>query len=178
MTLPEPTPRLTSPIAARAPGAFSTSHADDFDAARLAQRKGSLTVSLCLPAHDEAETIGDIVRSIRRNLMHDVPLVDEMIVIDDASTDRTAEIATAAGATVLDSAQVLVEQGSRRGKGEALWKSVDWLESRQFMPNRALARRSLPIEAQRTDGKNTRDATATNRITRALAGSRRRARRA
>lgn len=124
MTLPEPTPRLTSPIAARAPGAFSEFHADDFDAARLAQRKGSLTVSLCLPAHNEAETIGDIVRSIRRNLIHDVPLVDEMIVIDDASTDRTAEIAAAAGATVLDSAQVLVEQGSRRGKGEALWKSV------------------------------------------------------
>jgi glucosyl-3-phosphoglycerate synthase len=98
--------------------------ASEFAAVELAAAKGTTTISVCLPAHDEAATIGDIVRAIRRDLVEAVELVDEVLVIDDASTDDTAAVAQAAGANVISTAQLLPELGVRRGKGEALWKSV------------------------------------------------------
>ena len=53
-----------------------------------------------------------------------VPLLDEILVIDSASTDRTREIAEAEGARVVQHPDVLARYGSFRGKGEALWKSL------------------------------------------------------
>jgi glycosyltransferase involved in cell wall biosynthesis len=53
-----------------------------------------------------------------------VPLLDEVIVIDSASTDRTREIAEAEGARVVQHHEILGRYGSFRGKGEALWKSL------------------------------------------------------
>jgi glucosyl-3-phosphoglycerate synthase len=57
-------------------------------------------------------------------MMGRVPLLDEILVIDSASTDRTREIAEAEGARVVQHPDVLSRYGSFRGKGEALWKSV------------------------------------------------------
>jgi len=45
-------------------------------------------------------------------------------VVDSASTDRTREIAEAAGARVVQHPDILPRYGSYRGKGEALWKSL------------------------------------------------------
>jgi glucosyl-3-phosphoglycerate synthase len=101
-----------------------TFHHADFDAAGLVEAKGELTISVCLPAHDEQDTVGPIVERLRRDLVEDHPLVDEILVLDDHSTDRTAERARAAGATVVAAASVLPEYGAGRGKGEALWKSL------------------------------------------------------
>jgi glycosyltransferase involved in cell wall biosynthesis len=57
--------------------------------------------------------------------MSDCPLLDEMIVMDSASTDRTREIAASLGVPVYAHQGVLAEeQGSYTGKGEALWKSL------------------------------------------------------
>ena len=53
-----------------------------------------------------------------------VPLLDEILVIDSASTDRTREIAEAEGARVVQHPDVLPRYGSFIGKGEALWKSL------------------------------------------------------
>ncbi len=52
------------------------------------------------------------------------PLIDELLVMDSASEDRTREIAAAEGARVAVHPQVLARYGSYRGKGEALWKSL------------------------------------------------------
>jgi glucosyl-3-phosphoglycerate synthase len=89
----------------------------------LKQKRG-LTVSLVLPALNEEATIGEIVSRARRDLMERHPLVDELLVMDSDSTDRTREIAAAAGASVAVHQQVLPRYGSFVGKGEALWKSL------------------------------------------------------
>jgi glucosyl-3-phosphoglycerate synthase len=98
-------------------------HSAFTDARRLVDLK-TAPVSVCIPTLDEEATIGSIVSTIRRELMVAVPLVDELLVIDSGSTDRTREAATDAGATVLHSADIAPEQGSHRGKGENLWKAL------------------------------------------------------
>lgn len=90
----------------------------------LLAAKGATTVSVVIPARDEEATVGDVVAGVRRAWVEDVPLVDELVVIDSDSTDRTAEVARAAGATVHAAAEVLPELGPARGKGEALWKAL------------------------------------------------------
>ena len=98
----------------------------DFDPRRLTARKqrDGLTASLCIPARDEAATIGRIVETARRRLMEAVPLLDEILVVDDHSADTTAAVAAAAGARVVHSASVLPEAGPGSGKGDAVWKSL------------------------------------------------------
>lgn len=103
-----------------------TFHHEDFSAARLAEQKARSghVVSVCLPARNEAATVGSIVESLRSTLVDAVGLVDEVLVIDDHSVDRTAAVAAAAGARVVAVDDVLPELGRGEGKGEALWKSV------------------------------------------------------
>ncbi len=98
----------------------------DFDPGRLAARKeqAGLTASLCIPARDEAATIGRIVEVARRRLVEAVPLLDEILVVDDHSVDATADVAAAAGARVVHSAEVLPDAGPGSGKGDAIWKSL------------------------------------------------------
>jgi glucosyl-3-phosphoglycerate synthase len=100
--------------------------ARDFDPRALAVRKeeAGLTTSLCIPARNEAATVGRIVETARRRLVEAVPLLDEILVIDDQSKDATAEVAAAAGARVVRSADVLAEAGPGSGKGDAVWKSL------------------------------------------------------
>jgi nucleotide-binding universal stress UspA family protein len=101
-------------------------HAEFADLRRLAnlKEKQGVTISLVLPTLDEEETIGPIVRRAIREMMGRVPLLDEIVVVDSASTDRTREIAEAEGARVVQHPDVLPRYGSFKGKGEALWKSL------------------------------------------------------
>jgi glucosyl-3-phosphoglycerate synthase len=101
-------------------------HAEFGDLRRLVTLKESqhLTISLVLPTLNEEETVGPIVRRAMRELVGRVPLLDEVLVIDSASTDRTREIAESEGARVVQHPDVLARYGSFRGKGEALWKSI------------------------------------------------------
>lgn len=90
---------------------------------REKQRQG-LTISLCIPTLNEEQTIGREVTLFKSELQDRYPLLDEIAVIDSGSTDRTLETASAAGADVYLSADILPEMGSGRGKGENLWKAV------------------------------------------------------
>ena len=90
---------------------------------RLKEKSG-LTISLGLPALNEEETIGPIIKSIKTELMDRYPILDEMVLIDSNSTDRTAEIADSLGIPVHVHQQILPKYGSIAGKGEALWKSL------------------------------------------------------
>ena len=86
-------------------------------------RRG-LTVSVCLPARNEEGTVGHIVATVRRRLVDAVPLVDEVIVLDDGSCDATAEAARWEGARVFSTADVLPDLPPGTGKGNALWLSL------------------------------------------------------
>jgi glucosyl-3-phosphoglycerate synthase len=95
-----------------------------FPVERLMEAKRGRRVSVCLPAKDEAATIGTIVEILRARLIEDHPLIDEVVVIDDGSVDRTAEVAASAGADVVAAADVLPEYGTDGGKGQAMWKGL------------------------------------------------------
>jgi len=107
--------------------AENTFHVDEFaDLKRLMELKEAqnLTISLAMPALNEEETVGKVITTIKKALMEDVPLLDEMILIDSDSTDRTREIAEDLGVKTYIHQHILPELGARTGKGEALWKSL------------------------------------------------------
>lgn len=91
---------------------------------RVSAAKRGRTVSVVIPARNEAETIGGVVGTIREVLMERTPVVDEVLVVDDGSTDATAMLAGEAGATVVAAADVLAEYGTEHGKGQAMWRGT------------------------------------------------------
>ncbi len=104
--------------------AIRTHHHREFRAAALVAAKAGRRVSLCLPARDEEATVGAVVATAVRDLVERQPLLDEVLVLDDGSTDATAEVAAAAGARVVRGAEVLPEAGAGSGKGDAMWRSL------------------------------------------------------
>jgi glucosyl-3-phosphoglycerate synthase len=82
------------------------------------------TVSVCLPARDEEATVGRVVATVRRSLVDRLPLVDEIVVMDDGSTDATGEAARGEGAQVFRVDELLPELPPGSGKGNAMWKSL------------------------------------------------------
>lgn len=107
--------------------AENTFHADEFiqlrELVELKKQQG-LTISLALPALNEEQTVGKIIKIMKKELMQRAPLLDEIVLIDSDSTDRTREIAKKEGVPVYIHQQILERLGARNGKGEALWKSL------------------------------------------------------
>ncbi|MEK7285295.1 MAG: glucosyl-3-phosphoglycerate synthase, partial [Chloroflexota bacterium] len=89
-----------------------------------AKERQGVRISVGLPALNEEATIGKVIRAVRSRLVERFPLVDEIVVIDSASEDRTREIARAEGIPVYVHQEILPECGAHRGKGEAMWKSL------------------------------------------------------
>lgn len=75
-------------------------------------------VAVCIPARNEEATIATIVGTIHRDLVVDHPLVDELVVVDDQSTDETAVVAAQAGARVVSTSDLLPtwRRGPERAK--------------------------------------------------------------
>ena len=101
----------------------STEFADVRRLVEAKERQG-LRISVGLPTLNEEATIARVIRAIRSRLVERFPLVDEIVVIDSDSDDRTREIARAEGVPVHIHSQILPATGSYVGKGEALWKSL------------------------------------------------------
>lgn len=65
-------------------------------------------VSAIIPAYNEEKTVGAVLLALKNH-----PLIGEVILVDDGSTDRTASIAEHAGARV-------IRTHKRGGKAEAM----------------------------------------------------------
>ena len=90
--------------------------ASDWRHGRIESIKGESTLAVVIPARDEEGTIGQVVSAIAAELGE---LVDELVVMDSLSSDRTAAVATDAGARVHSVADVRSDLGVHPGKGEA-----------------------------------------------------------
>ncbi len=97
-------------------------------AEELVAAKRGRTVGVVLPALNEERTVGHVVETVRAAALPDRPggeaLVDDVLVMDGGSTDRTADRARAAGARVVDREQALPGWPVRPGKGEVLWRAL------------------------------------------------------
>jgi len=105
-------------------------HSNFWDLNTLVQekQKQNLKISLCIPTLNEEKTIGKEVVIFTSELVQRYPLLDEIAVIDSASTDQTREVAAAFGAQVYLSRDILPGYGEQRGKGENLWKAIYQLQ--------------------------------------------------
>ena len=101
-------------------------HSDFSDLNRLVdqKRKKNLRISLCLPTLNEEKTIAKEIVIMKSELMTRYPLLDEIVVMDSGSSDRTREIARSFGADVYEAAKILPQLDAHSGKGENLWKAL------------------------------------------------------
>ncbi len=96
----------------------------DLDALVEEKQKQDLKISLCIPTLNEEKTIGKEIVIFKSELMQRHPLLDEIAVIDSDSSDQTRDVASAFGAQVFLSKEILKKYGEKRGKGENLWKAI------------------------------------------------------
>jgi len=100
-----------------------TFHRSAFPTHRLTAAKAGRVVTVCIPARNEARTVGSVVRAVVESHVAGSGgsgLVDDVLVVDDGSTDATADIARAAGARVL-----AVPPKGAGGKGQAMQAGLD-----------------------------------------------------
>lgn len=100
----------------------------DIEALIERKKKRKLTISVCFPTLNEEKTIAKEIVILKSELMSRHDLVDEIVVIDSGSTDKTREIAREYGAQVYLAADILPEIDPMRGKGENLWKALQVLK--------------------------------------------------
>jgi glucosyl-3-phosphoglycerate synthase len=84
------------------------------------------SVSVCLPARECAQTVGRTVGELVK--LEEAGAIDEIVVVDAASCDGTAEVAERAGATVHQEAELLPQMGPVLGKGDAMWRALSVLK--------------------------------------------------
>lgn len=96
----------------------SFSHTE-FPLELLLERK-TAPISVVLPAREVADTVGSIVERV---LALD-GLADQVLVVDAASQDGTADVAAGAGAEVVQESDLLPEFGQVIGKGDAMWRAL------------------------------------------------------
>jgi len=94
-------------------------HHAEFPLELLRERKRE-AVTAVLPTREVADTIGPIVE----RLLSLGDLIDQVLVVDAASQDGTADIAAALGADVRQEAELLPDYGQVFGKGDAMWRAL------------------------------------------------------
>ena len=103
----------------------NTFHYKQFDIKNLIKikKRRNVAISLCLPTLNEEQTIGNILKIVKKEL-YSPGLIDEVVVVDSNSSDSTIEIVKSIGFKVYQHKNILPKYGSYKGKGDALWKSL------------------------------------------------------
>jgi glucosyl-3-phosphoglycerate synthase len=119
---------LASPSPAERWAKARTFHHSSYSVARVAADRAErgLRVSVCLPARECAETVGEIVTTLGE--LHTAGAIDAVVVVDAASQDGTATVAERAGAVVWQEAELMPSHGAVLGKGDAMWRALSVLE--------------------------------------------------
>jgi glucosyl-3-phosphoglycerate synthase len=118
---------MASPVAERWTQARTFHHSLYSPAGIAAARaERGLSVSVCLPARECAETVGGIVGVLLQ--LREAGAIDEIVVVDAASADGTAAVAERAGAVVWQEAELLPAYGPVLGKGDAMWRALSALD--------------------------------------------------
>src|SRR5210317_938757 len=86
---------------------FHHSEFKDLDRLVNAKQRKNLSISLCLPTLNEEKTIAKEIVIMKSELMTRYPLLDEIVVIDSGSSDKTKKIAASFGADVYDADTIL-----------------------------------------------------------------------
>ena len=82
----------------------------------------SESISVCVPARDEAANIEPILREILT--LGDSGVIDQLLVADHDSGDGTGDLARRLGADVVLTSGVLPQYGALEGKGDNLWRAL------------------------------------------------------
>jgi len=99
-------------------------HHSSYPPERIAAEREQ-SISLCLPARECAATIQAIVEALLE--LREGGAIDEVLVVDAASEDGTAELAERAGARVLQESELMSDHGPVLGKGDAMWRALSAL---------------------------------------------------
>ncbi|MDI6871724.1 MAG: glucosyl-3-phosphoglycerate synthase [Bacillota bacterium] len=86
------------------------------------KRKLGAKIAVILPSLNEENTVGEVIKSALE--VKGVGLIDEVILIDSGSVDRTVEVARSYGIPVHLHRDIRPDLGSFHGKGEAMFKST------------------------------------------------------
>jgi glucosyl-3-phosphoglycerate synthase len=97
--------------------------AGEFPYELLLEAKRATGVTVIIPTKECARTIAGVLRDTVGPLAH-AAIVDDIVVIDAASADGTAEIADARGARVLQQDEIVTQYGPALGKGDAMWRAL------------------------------------------------------
>lgn len=103
---------------------FHYSEFKDLERLVVAKQRKGISISLCLPTLNEEKTIAKEIIIMKSELMTRHPLLDEIVVIDSGSSDRTRQIARSYDVAVHNADDILPRLEKFKGKGENLWKAL------------------------------------------------------
>ena len=107
--------------------------------------------SIVVPAFNEQDLLPATLKSLAE-AMEAVPYEGEVVVCDNNSTDRTAEIARTAGARVVFEGTNQISRARNTGAGAARGRWLIWIDADSRLPGELLRAALDRLEAGRTAG--------------------------